>query len=260
MAKPHLYRTEALVLKRVDFGEADKLLTLYTPTMGKTRAIAKGVRRPTSRLGGHVELFVHSQMLIAKGRSLDIVTQSETIHSFMSMRQDLGRTSLAYFASELLDKLTGEHIENFPAYELALRTFQRIDESPDPELVLQFFQIRLLGHLGYRPELHHCVKCRVLLGQTGNFFSAVSGGALCLACGQAEATARGMSLNAFKMLRLLQSGNYALASRVRVDDGLRREVGGILRGYVQFILEHDLKSAAFLDNLHAAPLEAFVQK
>ncbi len=251
MAKPHLYRTEALVLKRVDFGEADKLVTLYTPWLGKIRAIAKGVRRPTSRLGGNVELFVHSQMLIAKGRSLDIITQSESVRAFVNLREDLWRTTFAYYLAEMLDQLTEERIQNCPVFELALNTLHRIAESPDPELAVQFFQIQLLGYLGYNPELHHCVRCRRLLGQTANSFSPVSGGALCLECGQAEATAKGMSLNAFKMLRLLQSGDFPLASRVRVDPSLRRELEAILRGHIQFILEHELKSANFLDTLRS---------
>ncbi len=87
--KPHLYRTEAVVLDRKDFGEADRLLTLYTPGTGKLRAIAKGARRTTSRLSGHIELFTHTELLLAAGRNLDIITQSQLIHSHERLREDL---------------------------------------------------------------------------------------------------------------------------------------------------------------------------
>lgn len=249
MAAPHLYKTEAIVLKRTDFGEADKILTLYTPHLGKLRAIAKGVRRPTSRLGGHVELFTHSRLLIAKGRNLDIVTQSETIHSFIPLREDLLRTTLACYVAELTERLVEERIESYPLFDLLLRTFERVDSGSNPQLAVHFFEIQLLGHLGYRPELHRCSHCQAVVGPSGNFFSPVSGGVLCLDCGRADATARGMTTNAFKMLRLMQSGNYATSARVRLDDTVRREIDSLLRGYVEYVLERELKSAGFLDAL-----------
>ncbi|MGQ9674802.1 MAG: DNA repair protein RecO [Chloroflexota bacterium] len=251
MAAPHLYRTEAIVLKRIDIGEADKVLTLYTPHLGKIRAVARGVRRPTSRLAGHVELFNHSAMMLAKGRNLDIVTQSQTIDSFMKLRDDLWRTTHAYYVAELLDQLTEEDLENYPVYELLLATLKRLDEGRNPETTVRFFEMRVLGYLGYQPELHNCVQCRRPLGPTANFFSAASGGVLCLDCGRPEPTAKPLTLAAFKMLRLLQSGDYTLAARVKVGESLRRELESLLRGSVQFILERELKSAAFLNSLRA---------
>ncbi len=99
MDRERLYRTEAVVLKRSDFGEADRLLTLYTPRLGKCRVLAKGVRRLTSRKAGHLELFTHAQLLVAKARSLDIVTQAETIDAYANLRKDLLRASRAYSQS-----------------------------------------------------------------------------------------------------------------------------------------------------------------
>src|SRR5881628_1264153 len=84
-AREHLYKSEAVIIKRSNLGEADKILTIFTPNFGKLRVVAKGVRKVTSRLAGHVELFTRSQMLLAKGRNLDIVTQSETMDAFRPM-------------------------------------------------------------------------------------------------------------------------------------------------------------------------------
>ncbi len=251
MTTSHLYRTEAIVLKRSDFGEADRIITLYTPHFGKLRAIAKGVRRPKSRLGGHVELFIHSNMLIAKGRNLDIITQSENISSFMPLREDLYRTSYAYYVGELVDQFTEDRLENYPAYELLLETFERIAEDRDPELAARQFEIQFLGYLGYRPQIHKCVRCNTTVGPNGNSFSSAAGGIFCPNCSQQDATARGLTTNCFKMLRLLQSGDYATASRVRLDPALRRELQSVMRSYIEFILERQLKSAGFLDILKA---------
>ncbi|MCL5962077.1 MAG: DNA repair protein RecO [Chloroflexi bacterium] len=237
------------MLKRTDFGEADKILTLYTPHLGKLRAIAKGVRRPTSRLGGNVELFTHSSLLIARGRNLDIVTQSETIHSFIRLRENLHKTSCTCYVAEVMDRLTEERIENYPSFDLLLRTLDRISEGPDPQRATLFFEIQVMAYLGYRPELHRCTRCQVVVGPSTNFFSPVSGGILCLDCGQAEPTARGITTNAFKVLRLFQEGDFTRSARVRLDEPLRRELDSLLRGYVQYILEHELKSASLLDSL-----------
>src|ERR687885_415233 len=92
--RSHVYRTEAIILRRSDFGEADRILTLYTPRYGKRRAIAKGVRKTTSRLAGHVELFTRVQLRLAEGRNLDIVTQAQIIAPYRALREDLERISL----------------------------------------------------------------------------------------------------------------------------------------------------------------------
>ncbi|MBI2954179.1 MAG: DNA repair protein RecO [Chloroflexi bacterium] len=260
MPASHLYRTEAIVLKRSDFGEADRIVTLYTPRLGKLRAIAKGVRRPKSRLGGHVELFIHSKMLLAKGRHLDIITQSENINSFTRLREDLRRTSLAYYVGELLDQFTEDGVENYLAFDLLVKTFERIGESRDPEVAARFFEVQLLGHLGYRPQLHTCIRCNITVGPTGNFFSAAAGGVLCLDCGQTDPRARGLTVNGFKMLRLLQSGDYATAVRVRLEPALRRELQAVTRNYIEFILERQLKSIGFLDALSANGFDAVASR
>ena len=111
MPRPRVYKTEAIVLRHDPLGDTDKILTLYTPYLGKLRAVAKGVRRPTSKLAGHVEPLTRSAMMIARGRNLDIVTQSHTIDSFVSLRDDLVRTTQAIYSTELLELFT---VENDP--------------------------------------------------------------------------------------------------------------------------------------------------
>src|SRR5438876_1017378 len=90
VTRPQTYRTEAVVLHAVRTGEADRILTIFSPTIGKVRAVARGVLRPTSHLSGHLEPFSRSSLLIAHARNLDIVTQAETLESFPTIREDLG--------------------------------------------------------------------------------------------------------------------------------------------------------------------------
>src|SRR5512135_2205211 len=98
-----LYRTEAIILRRADLGEADRLLKILTPGYGKLRVVAKGARKPASRKTGHVELFTRSNLLVARARNLDIVSQAETVESYRPLREDLLRSTYAHYIVELLD-------------------------------------------------------------------------------------------------------------------------------------------------------------
>lgn len=251
MRAARVYRTAAVVLKQRDHGEADKILTLFTPHHGKTSAIAKGVRRPISRMGGHLDVLTHSQLLLAHGRNFDVVTQVETLDGFLGLRDDLWRAGLAYRVAELVDRMTEEGHEDRPTFEALVEALRRIADDEDPELAVRAFEVSLLDRLGYRAELGRCVTCAITLERVDSFFSPHAGGVLCPSCGPGEPTARPLSANAFAMLRLLQRGDYATARRVRRDEGLRLEIETALRGQIGYVLERDLKSTAFINRLRA---------
>lgn len=249
MSRPRLVRTEAIVLRRHDLGEADRIVTLYTLNHGKIRAVAKGVRRPTSKLGGHLELFTHSQVLLARGRNLDIITQAETLTPFLGLREDLWRAGQAYCAAELLDRLTEEQLENQAIFRLLVQTLGRVAEVRRPDLAVRFFEIQLFGLLGYRPELRHCVRCRQPIEPAETGFSVSEGGVLCPVCQEAICLARPLSLNGLKVLRLFQQGDWAMVNRLRLDPAITEEVELLLRAYTQYVVESQLKSTAFVASL-----------
>lgn len=251
MRSQRVYRTEAIVLKRSDFGETDRILTLFTPHLGKIRAIAKGIRRPISKMAGHLELFTHSQLLIAKGRNLDIVTQSETISSFLPLREDIVRTTYAHYVAELLDRSTPDRMENYPAYAALLSTLGRLATTDAPEMAVRLYEMQLLEHLGYSPQLGRCAQCERELQPVTNAFAAKAGGALCPECGARDATASALTVNALKVLRLLQRGDYARASRLTLSSPLSREIELHLRSALREMLEDDVKSLAFLNRVRS---------
>ena len=249
MTAPRVYKTEAIVLKRFNLGEADKLLTLYTPNIGKLRAIAKGVRRPKSRMGGHLELLSHSSLMLARGKNLDIITQAETISSFQPLRDDLWRSSLALYAAELVEQFAAEHVENYPVYKLLLDTLHRLCDAQGGELALRYFELNLLAHLGYKPELHQCLSCSSALEPTTNLFSPSGGGVLCQNCRDEEPLTQPISLNALKVMRFLQKSDYTRASRLKLNAALARELESLMRRYIRYILEREVKSVEWLDRL-----------
>lgn len=244
-AREHLYKSEAVVMKRIDLGEADKIVTIFTPQFGKLRVVAKGVRKMTSRLAGHVELFTRSQMMLAKARNLDIITQSETIDSYRVLHEDLDRIAHASYAAELLDALMPDALENYPVYRLLVETLSLISTEPNPERVARWFDLQLLGYMGYAPELTKCVECRNDLAATVNAFSPALGGVVCASC-RRVGVGRDISVNALKVLRLAQRNPYSAVSRLRIDDELYEELNSIMQSYISYILERDVRSSQFI--------------
>lgn len=249
MARPRTYKTEAIVLKRTNLGEADSIITLYTPDLGKIRAVAKGVRRPKSKLGGHLDLLTRSSLLLARGQNLDIITQCQTIESFLPIRGDLELIGSALYMAELLDQFTAELIESYPVYALLNNDLLWLCEARNPELVLRHFEIQLLSHLGYQPELYHCLSCNSRLLPARNTFSAHNGGVLCAECSREEPTSRSISVEAIKVMRFLLDNSQASASRLRMTAEISQEVAQVLKWYIRYLLERDIKSLEFLDHL-----------
>jgi DNA repair protein RecO (recombination protein O) len=256
VAPPHVVRTEAVVLRRHDLGEADRIITLYTSHAGKVRAVAKGVRRPTSRLGGHLELFTHSRLMLARGRNLDLITQVETVDPFIGLREDLWRAGLAYYVAELVDRLTEDRAENQALFQLLVTTLGRIATERRASLALNHFELQMLSLLGYRPELRVCVGCRKPLEPIDNSFSLSSGGVLCPECSNLDPMARRLSANALKVLRLHLADDWTTANRLRIDATLADELEQTIRAYGQFIAETQLKSADFVATLRRDGISA----
>ncbi|OGO50137.1 MAG: DNA repair protein RecO [Chloroflexi bacterium RBG_16_68_14] len=250
---PRVYKTPAIVLRQRRLGDADKIVTLYTANHGKLDAVAKGVRRVKSRLAGHVEPLNHGSFLLAHGRNLDIITQAQTIESFQPLRNDLDRLSRALYAAELLDRSTEERAENFALYRLLLDTLRRLAQRDDLDLVLRFFEMSLLGQLGYRPELGQCVVCGRPLEAEENAWAPGASGVVCPRCQPGETALRPLSLNAFKLLRLLQGGRFQEVARVRIAPELGSELERHLRDAIHHALDRDVRSAAFLDMVRRKP-------
>jgi DNA repair protein RecO (recombination protein O) len=249
MPAPRVYKTEAIVLRQRKLGEADKIVTLFTPNYGKLEAVAKGVRRPKSRLAGHLEVLTYTSAMLAQGRNLDVVTQAQAIESFAPLREDLDRLSRALYADELVDRFSPEGAESYHTFQLLLTTLRRLAGGASADVVLRYFEMQLLNLAGFQPQLHNCLGCQRPLTPAPNYFSPAAGGVLCPSCGAGAVSSRPLSVSALKVLRLLQDGAFGDVLRVRIGPGLAQEVEFHLRAYVIHVLERDVRSAAFIDRL-----------
>lgn len=249
MRPARVYSSEGIVLKQIRLGEADKIVTLYTPAQGILRAVAKGVRRPGSRLAGHLEPFTHSHLLVAHGTRLDIITQAQALRSFRPLREELWRSTAASYVAELVDRFGAEQLENRRLFALFAATLAWLAEAAEPGPVLRFFEMGLVEVTGYRPELRECADCRAILPPEGVRFSAPAGGAICPGCARHEPGSRSLSVTALKVLRFLQRGDMVQARRLRLEPWLLDEVEVVLRSYVCHLLEREPRSLAVLDAL-----------
>lgn len=257
MSRERTYRSEAVVLRRVDFGEADRLLTLYSREHGKIKAIAKGARKPQSRKTGHVELFMRSRFFIAKGRNLDIITQAEAIDPYVALRSDLVRTTYASYAVELLDRFTVEEDKHVGIYDLLVEALGWFSTSESLMLAARYYELRLLALTGFHPRLFQCVSCSKPIEEQDQFFSLKLGGLLCPDCRHADHNALPITAVAVKVLRYLQTRTWDVIRHLHLKPPLRNELEQVMHAYLKYTLERDLKSVVFLNRLrHEAELFA----
>jgi len=276
MREQRTYPTEAIILKQSNLGEADRILTLFTPYKGKFSAVAKGIRRPISKKTGHLELLCRSQLQVAVGRNLDIVTQAQGLESFLHMREELWHLTCGLYLTELVERFIEENTPHTDVYKLLLESLRALDNDAiavqqqrlqqiiedvaqqdmvsetngqrnRTRLLMRYFEIYLLSSVGYEPVLRSCANCDTELQPEENGFAPSLGGALCPNC--SHLWSQSISMNALKILRLLHRSDWSQVPRFRLDAHLHTELERAMHGLLRFHLERDLKSWSFLETL-----------
>lgn len=234
-----LYRDEAVVLRNQRLGEADRIITVLTRTHGRLRAVAKGVRKTSSRIGARVEPFAHVEIQLANGRSLEVLTQVQTISLFRdAIALDYDRYTAGSAMLETAERLTAEEGEPAPAqYSLlvgALRALAARDR--EARLVLDSYLLRALSVAGYAPSFDECALC----GEPGphRWFAVAGGGMVCGDCRPAAAAAP--SAPAVALLAALLAGDWPVANATAAPE--RREASGLVGAYLSWHLERGLRS------------------
>jgi DNA repair protein RecO (recombination protein O) len=252
LGRERSFRVEAIILRHIDWGEADRILTIFSQEMGKLRALAKGVRKLRSRKAGHLEPFTRVSLQLARARDLPIITQAETLDAYMPLREDLLMPTYAALVVELLDRFTYEEGENRGLYRSLANTLSRLSAGHNPDLVIQFYELHLLDLVGFRPHLFHCANCgREILAQD-QFFSPEHGGVLCPDCGKGNPAARPVSMNALKYMRHFQRSSYSQASKALITAAVYREIENLMQDYITYYLERGLNTPSFLRRARSA--------
>ena len=241
-----VYSAEAVVLRKVDYGEADRILTLFTRERGKLPAIAKAVRRAKSRMSGQLDVFSHGQMLLAEGRRMDVVTQFQRITRSDGLAADLPRGAAAAVVVEIADKVLEERHPQPELFEVVISSLDHLsDPSVSARLELCDFLMRVLGELGYTPALIDCARCGKPIGGSGLGFSPIAGGVICGACNASELPSPTISARSVKVLRVCAAGDRDLFFRLRLDEDDLAALEGALEAQLEHHLDRQLKSIDF---------------
>jgi DNA repair protein RecO (recombination protein O) len=234
-----IYSEQGIVVRSVKLGEADKIVTILTQGSGKIRAVAKGIRKTTSRFGARLEPFTHVSLLVYRGRSaLDTVTQAEILAAHREIRADLSLIAAGETMLETVDKVAEEHERNVRLFLLLLAGLRALDSRPsDPAAVAESFLLKLLSISGFHPSLSACAVCGSL---SPELFSSGQGGAVCVAC--AEHGAGPVSPHALQWLAGVGSADLAMAGEMSPDHAVRREARAVLYGFAEYHLERRIRS------------------
>ncbi len=247
-------KTEGIVLKYTDLGEADKILTILTRNNGKIKGIAKGCRKPKSSLLSSSEMFVFSEYVLYKGKNFYHITQAVTRETFYNIRKDLLTFSYAAYFAELADAVSDEGIPSEKLFLLLARTLYYLSEGKMPMGLLSLgYQLKLMDISGYRPNLLKCGLC----GKTGKEytrFSIESGSVICGDCSSEEAFQNGggmykISRGTSEAINFLLNMEISRLNTKKIDNTIFNEIERINRAFIENHLDRKFKSLDFLDSI-----------
>ncbi|MFA5927385.1 MAG: DNA repair protein RecO [Patescibacteria group bacterium] len=241
-------KTLGIVIKRQDFSEADRILTIFTERFGKVKAMARGVRKISARLAGSLEPFMLVDLQLYPGRTFFTVTGASIKSDFSLIQTDIRKIANAFYVGELVDRFEKEELKSSEVFSLLVQSLQSLATTEDP-LVLRVFEIGLLKQAGFWPELSHCRHCHVQLKPGNNFWDGLEGGIICSECQRLFRHGYAVSDNLIKFFRIIEEKGFGLIGHLNVESSLADEAAVLLSAYIRDILESNVKSERFLQNV-----------
>lgn len=234
-------------MRRSNFGEADRLLTIFTDRYGKLRAVAKGVRRPAAKLTGSLELFYRSKLRLAEGKNLDIVIESTPFELNRTIAEDLERFHVATYLAELVDKTTHDGQSHPEIYRLLSGGLAAVNHQdwPGPQPLADYFTAKLLVDLGYKPVVDRCAVAGEPLQSSKNGWSVAQGGVVCWSHRPADGIA--ISDNVVKLLRLVIAKPLAALLKIKVTQDVSGQFHRIISDFFNYHFDVPLKSRKYVD-------------
>lgn len=239
-------KTQGIVIKRMNFGEADRILTILTERFGKVKAIAKGVRKTKSRLAGSLEPFMILDLQLHEGKTFYIVTGAVIEKEFPDLHKNLQKTSQAFYIGEIADKILQENQRTNLVFEIFGDGLEEIEMSGS-EFLLRIYELRMIEAAGFNPELYQCVHCKEKITPEDNFWDSVEGGLICQSCQQKFLHGKRISDDLIKIFRLIDRGEYELLKSIKLKKEIEKEAEVVLSEYIRSILEREIKSKNFLN-------------
>lgn len=241
------YTAGSIVLRRIDLGEKDRIITILTREQGKLGAVAKGARRPGSKLAGASEPFTYGKLFLSAGRDLDVLSQAEIKESFPNVKQDMRAVAYGMYMLELTNQFTEERNPNPELFDTLLSAMYILESGTDAEITARYFELQFLDLLGYDPHFETCIRCGRKPKQGRLGFSPSLGGIVCDSCGITPSDVIWAPDAIISYINALRRAEPQKLKDMKFPRGVRRDLANILKWHIRYRLEHDLKSADFID-------------
>jgi DNA repair protein RecO (recombination protein O) len=249
------FSTPAVLLRRIDFGDYDVIVTFFSLDRGKISAIAKSAKRSTKRFSGILELFSALDVVCGsrRGKGLPVLQEAVLTHPFSKIRADILKTAYASYWAEMVYAWTEEGIKLAELYDLLIHVLATLDAGKTPEAALSIlFQMRFLTLSGYAPDLNGCSRCRTAVEkiQTPNIrFDLKSGGLLCGQCASGTHGKLSLQKGTIKQLEWIKRGGLETAGRIRFTHRALKEGSDLLEAFTPYHLGKMPKSLSFLQQI-----------
>jgi DNA repair protein RecO (recombination protein O) len=240
-------KIEGIVLRTKDYGETHKIVTILTRERGKIGAIARGAKKPKSRMAAITQPFIHGEFLIQIGSGLGTIQQGDLINSFRSIREDIIKTAYASYISELTDKLTDANQPDPYHFQQLVYTYDWIAKEKDPEILTIIYELKMFKKGGFAPTVHACINCGRSEGAF--FFSVFEGGILCSKCAYLDQNAVSLSENLVKLLRVFLQVDMARIGEISIKKENKQLLQQLIENYYDKYGGYYIRSKRFLKQL-----------
>jgi DNA repair protein RecO (recombination protein O) len=241
------YRVEGIIIRSMDYGEGNKIVTVLTSTHGKAGIVIRGAKKAKSRYASLSQPFTHGEFIYFRNTGLGTLTHGEIIESHHVLRERLELAAYAAYAAELTDRALPDEEAGGYIFDQLKACFTALEEGKDPEIIIQLYEMRILHAAGYGPGFDACVSCGNLVSPF--VLSARSGGVLCGRCAHKDAYAIALGDGAYKLLRLFAKTDLRRVGAVQVKDETKKQLKLAMRALMDAHIGLQLKSRAFLDQM-----------
>ncbi|QXE00458.1 DNA repair protein RecO [Terribacillus sp. DMT04] len=242
-----LQNIEGIILRTQDYGETHKIITIFTEDRGKVAVMARGAKKPKSRMAAIAQPFIYGSFLVQIGSGMGAMQQGEPLQSFRGIREDIVKTAYASYIAEMTDKLTDNNKPDPDLFRQLLQVLEWINDGKDADVLRIIYELKMFRRGGFAPAVHQCVNC-------GNTelpykFSIPEGGMLCRRCMHLDHDAYVLSDKVTKLLQLFTSIDITRIGNISVKPETKRLLNELLDAYYERYGGYFLKSKKFLSQL-----------
>ncbi|GAA3403813.1 DNA repair protein RecO [Paenibacillus hodogayensis] len=243
-----LIRFEGIVIRTFDYGEGDKICSVFSKELGKISMMARGAKKLKSRHAAVAQLFTHGEFTCFKAGSMGTLNNGELLNPFTGIKEDIHKTAYASYLMELTDKTVGENEPNGPLFEQLKAALTAIDEGKDPKIVVNIYEMLMLSLAGYMPMLNECVSCGAK-PESGWALSVSLGGTVCAACRHLDPAAIVLSDGTLKLMRLFLHMDIRRLGRIEVKEATKKQLDQCIRRFLDAHVDVKWKARGFIDQM-----------